>query len=204
MRIRPRSLLLAALVATLAGEVAAPAQNLLANPELDGFGTSGFPNDPFPSWNSIGVVPSEGVDADGCVDSSSHRGDANSPITGVTSLTCVPVTPGETLHLEITYRSSALVGVRVTEAFDSGCTSFPIGVVPPPAIPASADWTTVRVQHVVSAGKDGVLFALRADADGAYFVEFDRAYLGRSERVFADDFDGGLCRWSAVVDGFEP
>jgi hypothetical protein len=197
---RSAASLVAVTVLSLAGASATSAQNLLTNPEFDGYGTSGLPNDPFPQWNSTGAVAA-GEDADGCPNSDSHRQEPNSVPGGGIAADCVQTTPGETLYLEVTYRSTAPVDLGLLQASDATCTTFSIGPAPPPpSIPPSGDWTTVRLQTTVAASRFSVFFRLRADADAPYVVEFDRAYLGREERVFADDFDGGsFCRWSGVV-----
>ena len=197
-------------IVALAGASAATAQNLLTNPEFDGFGTSGSTSDPFPGWDSRIVVPTAGEDVDACPDSDSHRQDSDSQSTGAIANPdpndCVLVDPEETLHIEVAYRSSTPFEVRLLQSPNEDCTETPIPIpLPPPDIPASADWTTVRLQRTLAPTTHSVVLWLRGAGDGPYFLQLDRVYLGRAERIFADDFDGDaggtFCRWDAVVDG---
>jgi hypothetical protein len=199
-----RRLLLAISVAgaTIGGDDAARAQNLLTNPEFDDFGTTGDADDPFPEWDSRTVLPTAGDDADLCPGSDSHRQDADSQASGVIATVGILVTPEETLHLEVTYRSSAPFEMRLLQSPHQNCTQTPIPIEPPPPdIPASADWATVRQQRTVASTTQSVLLWLRGEGEGDYFLQLDRAYVGRAERIFADDFEGGMCRWDQFDDG---
>jgi hypothetical protein len=193
-----RVVLPAVVVTTLGSATVAGAENLVpVNPDFEGF-SSGFPD-----WEASDVVAQEGDDFDGCIDSASYRIEANSEPASARSLTCVPVAFGESLILEVAYRSNTVVDLRLLEYTNSTCTTSLLQFIPDPAIPASAEWTEIRVEKVVEFQSTvAVKLWLRADGDGEYFAEFDRAYLGRVPRIFEDDFEGGSpCRWTDFDDG---
>jgi hypothetical protein len=92
--------------------------------------------------------------------------------------------------------------MRLLQSPHQNCTQTPIPIEPPPPdIPASADWATVRQQRTVASTTQSVLLWLRGEGEGDYFLQLDRAYVGRAERIFADDFEGGMCRWDQFDDG---
>jgi hypothetical protein len=192
-----------ALATLLSLAMAAPghAQNLIpTNPEFDGFDAG------FPGWETTSVFPAAGEDADGCPDSGSFRAESDDgSIASLLATECLEVETGDTFHLEVAYRSDVEVYLRLAEFSNPGCSTGLISALTG-ALPASAEWTTARVEKTIeNVVVDSVRFQLAAygGAEEPPFVaEFDRAYLGRVERVFEDDFEGGeVCRWSDVVDG---
>lgn len=181
----------------------AGAQNL-AGPNADFDAAAG-------GWSFIGTGTWDGNDdfdgctgvagASGAVDVASEApaqpGDPS--ISAAYPLQCIGVLPGETLYTEVAYRSDVDADV-VPAYFDTeNCTGGVIEETIDGNFPASAGWALAADTIIVPAGALSALVAwAAADANGQPFTtSWDRAYVGRRARIFADDFEAGsTCRWS--------
>lgn len=173
------------------------AENLVAtNRELDAdiLGWTPHPRQ-VSSWTA--------ADADGCPASGAfyaEPGELPSSLVAVSN-DCVDVSPLAVLHQQVAYRSAIPVRLYLAQFANVDCTAGVIATLPGPH-PASADWTTVAAAtEIPPSGVRSVRFAVAAaDEDGAtgvVWATYDRPYLGRAARVFADDFEGAAtCRWS--------
>lgn len=114
---------------------------------------------------------------------------------------CIPVLPGETIYTEVFYKSGVDADVSPTYFDTENCTGSPTEVVIDATIPAAANWTRATDALTVPDGALSMLVAwAAADPNGLPFAtSWDRAYAGRAERIFSDDFEAAsTCRWSAV------
>lgn len=147
------------------------------------------------------------ADADSCPASFAFKGEtsgsASPSVVRATGGDCIPAQPGDLLYLEVRYRSEMPVHLYLILYAGADCTTPFFGDLGP-SFPASAEWIMARralaiTPTNVAAVRYSVL-ALDDPGPSLFTADFDRAYLGRSERVFADDFEGGsLCRWPAAV-----
>lgn len=195
---------LAAIVLTFAAltTASATAQNLIGNPELDS-DDSGWYHDTSLSqqWDS--------EDSDLCSDSGSLTAMAltTSPEFQAYStrpMDCVAVSADEIVHLSIRVRldaSDVIARIYLTYCADSGCVNC--GSFSPYLdydTPSAGVWTTLAASHAIpSAGVAAVYFTINASEAAAtpFTIDLDRAYLGRTDFVYQDDFEiGEACRWS--------
>ncbi|MEO8277179.1 MAG: hypothetical protein ABI639_13270 [Thermoanaerobaculia bacterium] len=195
-----RSLILSTLL-SLVGVASARGQNALANPEFNSNILSWEDSEQWiASWTT--------ADANSCEHSGAYvstaienpfftRGGPLPSVAGLISSGCMDVTPGETVFEEVAAKSQRTFGLYVTSYPLPGCQgaeTFPLQTI----FAASPNWHFVEISSVVGAGVASVKFrATASDANGSGFVAlWDRAYLGKRARVFADDFEGGsTCRW---------
>jgi hypothetical protein len=181
----------------------ANAQNLISNPELDADASEWeFPF--LGSWDG-------NDDADGCDHADPGSGSANAISLNVSGDTyssvepsvCVAVSPGETIHTGIAYRSPFPADVipRFYELADcAGAVTTP-GFGAGGSMAPSVDWTFYAESFVVPANtlSIGVGWIAFDDSGSDFQTWWDRAFLGRAERIFADDLENGtFCRWSAT------
>ena len=204
MRALASSISRTAIAVALSVSATAAAQNLIAtNPEFDGDTTG---------WEGgSGQTTGLGEDSDGCPDSDSFHAEPTEDGSGTVraaAVECVTAQPGDVFHLEVRYRSGVPVYLLLAQFANPDCTVSLIAELGEP-LPPSAEWTSARVTTTIEeAGIESVRFVILAMDNGAsrepYASDFDRAYLGREERIFADDFGGGSpCRWSSSVAGAE-
>lgn len=197
------------MVAALTVAAAAPAQNLLINPDFDaGLGLS--------TWASRTGSWVLGSDSGSCSLSDSASGTSDlagggSQFLGIYSQQCIPVDPvaTPTLHLGVLYRTPANVFARLVLAFysDAGCLT-PAGFSSFVFDTTSADWK--RLLGPVALAGNAQAVQVWADFNPAqaglpqYTGSFDRFYLGVPALLFADSFEaesGSTCHWSVVVGG---
>jgi hypothetical protein len=168
---------------------------LLADPDFD---------DGIGAWMT-GAGQASGVadDADDCPQSFAFHGQATgsaSPsIVRATASDCIAAQQGDELFLEVRYRSERPLHLFLILYAQPGCATPLIGELGP-QYAAAAEWEVARrTIEITSSNVASVRFsALAMDDPGpaSFSAEFDRAYLGRVQRIFADDFEGGAtCRW---------
>lgn len=190
---------------TLALPVAGGAQNL-AGPNTD-------LNVDDSTWSYIGSGSRVGNDdANGCTGVAGSSGSlfvhavlpsqvGDPSISAAYPVVCIPVSPGETIYTEVFYKSEVDADVSPTY-FDTGnCTGSQTEVVIDATFPAAVSWTRASDILTVPDGALSMLVAwAAADPNGLPFATaWDRAYAGRAERIFSDDFEAAsTCRWSAV------
>lgn len=172
---------------------------LLADPDFD---------DGIGAWMT-GAAQTSTVtaDADSCTASFAFHGvtsGTGSPsVVRATGGDCIASQPGDLLFLEVRYRSERPVHLYLILYAGADCTTPFFGELGP-SFPASEEWSVARraiaiTPTNVAAVRYSVL-ALDDPGPSLFTAEFDRAYLGRAERDFSDDFEGGsLCRWPAAV-----
>jgi hypothetical protein len=107
------------------------------------------------------------------------------------------------LYLEVRYRAERPIHLYLILYAGADCTTPFIGELGP-SFPASAQWSVAqRAITLTSLNVASVRYSVLALDDpgpSQFTAEFDRAYVGRVERVFSDNFEGGsLCRWPAAV-----
>lgn len=197
--LRP-AMLAAALTCMFSISRSAGADNLLlADPDFD---------DGIAAWTS-GAAQSSGAtaDSDSCPASFAFGGESSgsgSPsVVRATSGDCIPSQPGDLLFLEVRYRAERPLHLYLILYAGPNCTTPFIGELGP-SFPASVPWSVARrAIAITSTNVAAVRFSVLALDDpgpSLFTAKFDRAYLGRVERTFADGFEGGsLCRWSAAV-----
>ena len=169
---------------------------LVTNPEFDA-GLAGW-------TTGVSQTSTAATDSDACPASFSFHGSAIGPDSPsqvvIVSPDCVPVSQGDVLELEVTYRAEALVHLEALHFGGTACSSGFLADLGP-TLPAAGEWTVGRRSiEIESASATGVRFAVIAQIDPgpvSFVLDVDRAYLGRRYRIFADGFDGGsTCRWS--------
>ena len=199
MRVRTRwpfVCLLAILAAIVPAAACADSNLLVTNPDFD---------DGLAGW-TMGVSQASNIadDSDDCPGSFSFTGSSTGPVSPsqvrIVSPDCIPVQPGDSLELEVTYRAEAPVHLEALPFGGANCSSSFIAELGP-ALPPMGDWTVARRSIVVGpANVTGVRFAVIALFDPgpvSFMLDLDRAYLGSAERIFADDFEAtSICRWS--------
>lgn len=183
----------------------AAAQNAFFNPDFD-VDAAGWES----VAGSFGLDPLN-EDADDCPGSSSGRlvaGPFSTEFVGTVIAvdSCLDVEPFQEVWLDATLwlRNAGTVWVqlRVREFTDDVCTLN--SVVPPRAPfepPVGAAPEQYRFSLETTAGVESVNVVVDSVSLSPYTLLLDRLYLGVSERLFADDFEGGsTCRWSSAVD----
>lgn len=152
-------------------------------------------------------------DADGCTGGAGFSGSVTvdsspPPNPGDASLVlaypqeCTPVSPGETIYTEVAYKSDVDADV-IGAFFDiDNCTGAQTEEPISGNFPAAAAWTVVADTITVPEGAFSMIVAwAAADPNGLPFsTSWDRVYIGRRARIFADDFEAAsTCRWTAVA-----
>jgi hypothetical protein len=188
--------MLAMLCGALAFTPSSQAENLLlADPDFD---------DGIGLWRPGATQTSTvATDADACPASFAFRGQSSgsgSPsVVRATGGDCIPSQAGDLLYLEARYRAEKPVHLYLILYAGADCTTPFFGELGP-SFPASGPWSSARrAVEVTSTNVAAVRYSVLALDDpgpSQFSAEFDRAYLGRVERIFADGFEGGSsCRW---------
>ena len=182
----------------------AAAQNLLVNGDFNTLNDA-------TGWAFVGEdFEVSGGDADACFDS--YSGIGQSPLSGQNLLNvfqCVALPPAATGNLTGSFSYQTFdtgleppdfvaVGLLYYDA--TNCSGVPLGGDNSQGGPSVA-WSRIEVSVAVPSTARSVVFGVigSSDSPDTYFVAFDRAYLGFSPRVFADDYEPEqLCRWSSV------
>lgn len=187
----------------------AHAQNRLSNPDFDG--NPGVLAPWFTDQPLLSVVDEDGHFGPACPNSDQVKGFTeyvdflNAQFAAIAA--CLPVTPGETLHLsaEISVSRSAerAIGVEFDQDLDA-CENSPGSGPGEEFTSVGSGWTTVTGTVVVPDGYTWMLFGVagrdQINQLDTFEFQVDRLYLGLGEPIFLDDFEGGeTCRWSPVV-----
>jgi hypothetical protein len=180
-----------------------PAQNVIVNADFNDAQTAS-------GW--FGVVQwNGGDDADGCHTGSSLSGSLDNdsvldPDQGVTyafasPTECLNVVEGQTIYTQIAHKSPFDVADAIASFPQADCqgetaTFFYDNV----GGSSSSQWGWHNESFVVPAGVLSISVAwISLDPLASGFTShWDRAYFGLHERIFSDDFEARLCRWSAV------
>jgi hypothetical protein len=172
---------------------------LLADPDFD---------DGIGAWmTGAAQTSTTTADADTCPASFAFRGETSgsgSPsVVRATGGDCIPSQPGDLWYLEVRHRAERPVHLYLSLYAGADCTTPFFGDLGP-SFPASVQWSVARrAIAITSTNVAAVRFSVLALDDpgpSLFTADFDRAYLGRVERVFSDDFEGGsLCRWPVAA-----
>jgi hypothetical protein len=186
----------------LLSAVGAAADNLLVNSDFNEPGdTTG--------WVLLSGEQYEigDLDADGCRGSFSVAG--QSPLSGTNLLNVtqfVPLAGGTPVVAQVKYQvhdnglePPDAVILQLTFVDGSGA-PIDFELVEGPASPPGV-WQSLVLKATAPAPTNQVWFSLAGTSSSSdtFSIAFDRAYLGSSPRIFADDLEGGeFCRWTSI------
>lgn len=186
---------------TFFGPARLAGQNLFANPDFD--------SDVAPWIAGCGSTPVWlGEDSAGCGGSGAST-QTSGPCQGFQGAgvgQCVSVAGLSELFASARVRaSSGFAGVLVFFFAGVNCIDPSTGDTVSPMVPATGEWVEVRFENLeIPPGTASALVGFGALAPGAIEVEVDAAYVGESNLVFRDDFEGDLegstdaCAWSST------
>jgi len=193
-----RAIVAAWLVAAGFGASTGRSQNVVPNPNFDA-DASGWDLSTGGGWDATD-------DADGCAGGVEHSGSLEAQSLDVAGTTysvaapsfCLNVTPGEVIYAEVAAITPVLAGAFPLYFPQADCGGEPDQVVALEAFGPFAKWSTYATSFTVPPSRYSmrVLWEAIDEGGSTYTTHWDRAYVGRSERVFVDDFGAGrLCRW---------